>query len=474
MEEDVEVTEDGGGLTKVQKLWKEVKEWRSHWKWTNFLSALVLGLAASLFDSITDFNFAWSVPEDCRNTTDSSVKPFDKVYVSSPCGLFYYKNVERLTYTYIAYPGFFLAFDGLRNLVWGLIEKCWGEKVDGVFAKLSHFLAIGLEVSFAVCLLMASMWSNLWEKDLPELALVYDFVIQGMSYLSFVIVIGVKCLGIIFHGPESKGLVCKATVNETIFESALQLSLVTRIFLSSGYGTSASALSAVSSLVCLCKVHIQAFLKRHQEELSKASILGKILVAASFLPVFLLSDIYKLGFGAMIHLWSNTIPAVNILVGIGLPLLGFYIIGILIKDMKVPNVQRGVLSEMLVFHLWPKTLHGKRIGLVITVFIFLLYGAPLPFIIASPEPQNNQWTIDPKNTDYNNWMSDTGERPWVSSISFLVIGFFAFVFTILTYLFEDKVVAKIVSRFLKQSKEEEDDIKEASTKLSKIIQNHKS
>ena len=52
----------------------------------------------------------------------------------------------------------------------------------------------------------------------------------------------------------------------------------------------------------------------------------------------------------MIHLWSNTIPAVNILVGIGLPLLGFYIIGNLVKDMKIPNVQRGVLCEMLVFN----------------------------------------------------------------------------------------------------------------------------
>ena len=42
------------------------------------------------------------------------MKPFDKVHVSSPCGLLYYKNVERLTYTYIAYPGFLLAFDDLE------------------------------------------------------------------------------------------------------------------------------------------------------------------------------------------------------------------------------------------------------------------------------------------------------------------------------------------------------------------------
>ena len=84
MAEDVEVTGNEEGLTKVQKLWKEVKEWKSNWKWSTFLNALVLGLAASLFDSVTDFNFAWSVPEDC--------------------GLFYFKNVERMTYTHVDRP----------------------------------------------------------------------------------------------------------------------------------------------------------------------------------------------------------------------------------------------------------------------------------------------------------------------------------------------------------------------------------
>ena len=120
MAENAEVTENIQGLSSMQKLFMEVKEWRSNWRWSRFVHVLVLGLGASLFDSLTDFNFAWSVPEDCRNTTNSSEKPFDKVYVSSPCGLLYYKNVERLTYTYIAYPGFFLAFEGLRSLVWGI------------------------------------------------------------------------------------------------------------------------------------------------------------------------------------------------------------------------------------------------------------------------------------------------------------------------------------------------------------------
>ena len=65
-----------------------------------------------------------------------------------------------------------------------------------------------------------------------------------MSYVSFAILIGVKCLRIISHRPETYNLVQKATINETIFESALKLALVMQIFLSSGYGISASVLSA--------------------------------------------------------------------------------------------------------------------------------------------------------------------------------------------------------------------------------------
>ena len=441
------VTGNSEGLSSLQKLCKEVKEWRSHWRWSRFLNALVLGLAVSLFDSVTDFNFARSVPEDCRNTTNSSVKPFDKVFVSSPCGLLYYKNVERLTYTYIAYPGFLLAFDGLRNLVWGLVTKCSGKEVDGIFGKLAHFLAIALEVSLVMGLLVAAQWSDHWENKMPEVAVGYDLVIQGMSYLSFVIVIGVKCLGVISHGPETQNLVHKATVNETIFESALQLSLVARIFFSSGYGTTASLLSAVSSFTSIGKVHVQTFLKRHKEELSKTSILGKIFVAASILPVFVLSDIFKLGSSTLNPLWSNAIPTVVIVLGIGFPVLVFYIMGNLFRDMDIPNIPRGILSQMLVFYLWPRNYHGKRIGIVMTLFIFLLYGISIAFVIANPEPQNTPWIEDRNNTDYNTWMSETGERLWVATVSFQVVGVFAFFLTILIILFEDNLVAKVVSKF---------------------------
>ena len=233
------------------------------------------------------------------------------------------------------------------------------------------------------------------------------------------------------------------------------LRISTSTFFSSGNGTWASALSAASSLASIGNVQVQTFLRRHKEKVSKASVLGKIFVAASILPVFVLSDIFKLGWTTLVPLWSDTLSAVNILLGIGLPVLGFYIMGILIKDLEVLNIQEGVLCQMLVFYLWPKTHHGKRIGLVMTAFISLLYLVSVPFVIANPESQNEQWTTDQNNTDYNDWMLKTGKRLKAFSISFLVIGILAFGLTILTVLFEDKLVASIVSKFPKQYKKKE-------------------
>ena len=121
MASDIEPAEKSGSTrggetasSPTEELWKEVKEWRKFWDLRRFVQVLFLGLAASLFDSLTDFNFAQSVETDC-NTTDrwlnSTTTPFDRNFVSSPCGLMYYKTVERTTYVFICYPGIYLGFD---------------------------------------------------------------------------------------------------------------------------------------------------------------------------------------------------------------------------------------------------------------------------------------------------------------------------------------------------------------------------
>ena len=443
----------------MEELWREVKEWRKHWKLSSFFFALTLGLATSLFDFGIDFNFAWSVPEDCRNTTATGVHGFDKAFVSSPCGLLYYKNVERLTYTYIAYPGFFLGFSSFRSLVAGLIFRCWGGEAHGIVRGLGNAFAVGLEVSLAVGLLYAAQWSDVWERAHPHLAPVYDNTIHGMAFLSATLIVGVKCLGVFCHGPKTKRLVFRATKDETIFEAATQLGLLMRIFMSSGISSSASFLSAVSSVVVIGKVGVQNFLNRHGEKLSKASVLGKICIAGSVLPVFVLVAVFKNSAVASNHVWNETTKMISVLI-YGLVtaiLIGLVIIFLkmcnLLGDLASTHVNQGIFAEAFVLHLWPKDHFGKKIGLALTCFTFLLFASPLPFVIANPEPKT-QWTTESNNTEYKNYELETGERLQIASICLLAIGSLAFVLAICLILFEDEWVDKVVSKFPSNSKDE--------------------
>ena len=435
------------------ELLSEIKDWKKHWKLSRFFHVLIFGLATSLFDSGTDFNFAWSVPETCGlNTTECSVQDFDLARVSSPCGKFQYKAVERLTYTYIAFPGFFLGYSGLQSLVAALINKCWRD-VQGRVRLLAGTFAVALEWSLFVGLFLAARGQNGWACALPRLAQAYDCTIQGMAYLSAALIVWVKFLGTFSHGPQSCRLVFRAKEVESKFEAALQLFLLCGIYLSSGIGTSAGLLSAISSIFVIGKNGVQNFLKRHKEKLSGTSIQGKICVAASVLPVFLLTTVFKLGASSSNGIWNGTTVEVAFLLGLGLPNLIILILKMcnLLKSLTWAYVNQCVISDILSLHLWPKSRHGKRIGLAMAVFTFFLFAAPAPFLIASPVP-TTQWTsTESNNPVYNKWASETGDRLQTASISFLLVGSVAFVLVICLILFEDQWVAKIVSQFLNHS-----------------------
>ena len=157
--------------------------------------------------------------------------------------------MERLSYTYIAYPGLFLAFNAVHLLV-----KWQFQDGKTICQRLTKAFLVVLEVSLVVGLLVAAMWSNVWENQLPRLALFYDLTIQGMAYISALLVFGIKALGVFSHGPKTKNLVQLATKDETIFEAAQQLALMVRILMSSGVRSEAGSLSALSSILVILKV----------------------------------------------------------------------------------------------------------------------------------------------------------------------------------------------------------------------------
>ena len=219
-----------------------------------------------------------------------------------------------------------------------------------------------------------------------------------MAYLSVISTIGVKCLGLISHGPRTSNVVFHATVTETIFEAGQQLKLLARCAISSGNISWPGILSAVSSIVLIGKVGVEDFLARHDEKVSRAPTLGKFLVAASVLPVFLLTALFKIGTLGYTIMWNNNLTLPTLLLEIGLPILVLTCVRTFTKYFAVTDVERGVLSEMIIFHLWTKNKQGKRIKLAMTVFIFLLFASPVPFITENPTAET-PWTSEANNTD---------------------------------------------------------------------------
>ena len=141
-----------------------------------------------------------------------------------------------------------------------------------------------------------------------------------------------------------------------MFEAALQLSL---LFLSSGIDTSAGLLSAISSVFFISKTGVENFHQRHEAKLSETSILGKICVAASVLPLFLLTTVFKIGAGANIIVWNIDVEKVLVLSGLGLPNLLILLLKMcnLVKDLTSAHANHHVMSDILTFHLWPKKCH---------------------------------------------------------------------------------------------------------------------
>ena len=160
----------------MTELWTEVKEWRSHWKLSKFLQALILGLAASLFDIATDFHFAKSVEEDCG---------FDEVHefdFASPCGSAYYKNVKRATYTFIAFPGVFLGFALVHSVVREQLGRCWGNGTQEVLQGLWSAFDLTLEVCVFIGMFVLAIRSDRWFNGISQTWIdAYDFSIWSFT-----------------------------------------------------------------------------------------------------------------------------------------------------------------------------------------------------------------------------------------------------------------------------------------------------
>ena len=238
----------------------------------------------------------------------------------------------------------------------------------------------------------------------------------------------------------------------------MQLVLVTALFLFSRGGSSASLASGISSILVIGKVGVESFLNRHDEKLAKTSLLGKICLAASVLPVFVLTALFKIGSIAITYVWDEPGGILLLLLAVGTPSLLLLLLKVClplkVKDLTPASINQGIMAQNLTLHLWPHRLLCKKIRLAMISFDFLLKFSFLAWVIANPE-QGSGFELGTRSADvsvYKAWALET-------SIFILVIGCLALLLNMGQILFQDEYVAKVLSKFPGSCKEEDPDKK---------------
>ena len=385
-------------------LWTELKEWRTSkdWNTRKFFQALIFGLILTLGDTGTDFVFARSVPDQCpepslKITSDvcgQGLNASQRIGIGyhDHCGHLLSKGVKFSTYTFIALPGIMLSFSVFQSMVGKLMRRCSGSEVPGWIA---NSIVLSLQMALFTGLIFVPLqWGSMeyLKSCYPVLKPIiegYEPTIIAMAYSSATLIIVVKLLATICHGPKVTELVEKVAEAEMRFEAALQLILLGTIYLLSGNGSSEARNSAITSLMVIGKVGLENFLKKHNEELSKASLLAKFYVATSVSPTYVLSAVFRIGsFATVIAGYMNDFeplrgPQTLIPLAILLPALVIYLVKVYLplKDLTATSIVQGAFAEGVSLHLWPGKQVGARIGIGMLTYSHLLHSFFLAMVI---------------------------------------------------------------------------------------------
>ena len=200
---------------------------------------------------------------------------------------------------------------------------------------------------------------------------------------------------------------------------------------------------------------VESFLKRHEDKLSRTSLLGKICLTASLLPLFVLTALFKIGAIAITYVWDETACVIFLLLSIGIPSLLLLVLKayLPLTDLTVASISQGTNAQNLILHLWPHRHLSKKIRFAMEVFDFLLKAFFLAWVIANPEEGSGfefSTRFELPSSVYKEWALET-------SICVLAIGPLALLLNIGQIHFQDEYVAKVVSRFPDQDPTKESD-----------------
>ena len=354
---------------------------------------------------------------------------------------------------------FCISVSGLQSLATRLIDRCCAGQIPEKLQDVANFLTLLIQVSLTAGLFYAAAFHNDWNKGESESVFkAYVLCLCSMSYASATYIIGVKALGVFCHGPETKRLVLRATVAEGRYEAALQLGLLTTIFVLSGRLTQESLQSAMSSILVMGKVGVESFFNELERDrkLTKASLLGKIFIAISVLPVFVLTSLFKIGTLGIAFAWDWDVTAPVFLVFAFLPpalTIFLFKTCLRLEDLSVTSISQGIFAELVSLHLWPCRQTGKRIGLGVTIFKVLLFSCMLVWILGNVSRE----LLELKNSEANLAQAKPEKLKLlqISIFCCLVIGWLTLPLILCQIFYRDIYIEKLFDNCLNAQEDEE-------------------
>ena len=351
----------------------QVKNFRTHFTISGLATGLILGLAPSLWDSVSDFVFAHE--EENRTSLGTlgpnTSEPFKNTSISS-----------SFTYFFVSLPGLMSAAKGLHRLFSSLAIRLLGNSCQNQTCYWLVRAVKGLaNYLFLATLLVAGYLCFLG----------FPPFFYYSAVLSTIMVLGIKTLALFVHGPEMKKLSTRATSAESQYESSLQILLVVRICLKTQNIPLSSASSILSSLLMIGKSGAESYLTFGEEnKLEKRGegwqgLINKLKLLATYSPVFLATALFRLSALSIVLAWNPGFGVLQVLlVGIVAPSLLFLLMKLCkVKDLSVVEILEGVLAELTTHSLWGgRGREGsKKINLFITIYHLAVHTVCLLFAV---------------------------------------------------------------------------------------------
>ena len=342
-----------------------MKDFRTYFTISGLVTSLVLGLAPSFWDSLSDFLFAHEEEKLNHNTTSNTSLglSWPLLYEQDPV-----PTSSLLTYFFISLPGHLSAASELHRLLRKVCCNCSQKKCCKWPARAARGIA------------------NLLFLAAPNFAVVFLFLCFPSYFfysavLSTIMVLGIKVLALFVHGPEMKKLSTRATAAESQGESSLQVLLVALIALRTQKVSASSASSIFSSILMISKSGAESYLTFGEEnKMEKCGrgfrgLLNKLKLLATYSPVFLATAVFRLSTLVVVFAWDYLFGFCFLLpLTLGLPSLLLLFLKICkLKDLSVVEIFDGVMGEMITHTLWGgRGREGsKKIQLFMTVYLVL-------------------------------------------------------------------------------------------------------